>query len=117
MSLEKDGTIAKLQSHLLLDLREEISDGDASYDEQIVRTLEGILVNYLIAMETANDKEAALKHTREAVQSINVLNDQCGGELIETMRREDICAIVSRAGVLRETQTADEDLTEEWRTW
>ena len=51
------------------------------------------------------------------VLHLNQLNEQCNGELIETDAREDLCAIIIRAGFLRGFNAADEDLTEKWRSW
>lgn len=68
-------------------------------------------------MEAAANRAAGLALVRDAVLALNVLNEQCGGELIETDQREDLCEVLLRAGALRGFHYADDDVTEEWRDW
>ena len=47
---------------------------------------------------------------------MNVLNEKCEYELIETDQREDICKFIITAVNVAGLKT-DEDVTEEWREW
>jgi hypothetical protein len=53
---------------------------------------------------------------KETVVRLNDLNDRCGGALIETDQREDLCQIIlvaARGAGL----TTLADVTEAWREW
>ena len=49
--------------------------------------------------------------------ALNSLNARCGGTLIETDQREDICEFIIRAGCLAGFNGEGEDGTEAWRDW
>ncbi len=115
--IEQDATIAKLRASTLQGMREYMRHGDVGYDESHIRRCDDILAEHLRAIEACGDKDGALKHTQQTVLRLNNLNAQCDRPLIETDQREDICAIIIRAGALRGFNGADEDVTEEWREW
>ena len=117
MSAAEDSAIIQLRATLLKGMHEYMKDGDVAYDESHISSCDGILSRYLDAMGRASDRDSALDLVKQAVLALNELNDQCGGELIETDQREDICAILIRGGALRGFNADDEDVTEEWREW
>ncbi len=57
-----------------------------------------------------------LAAAKQAVLNLNALNKECGGRLIETDQREDLCELILVAAKLAGLES-DEDITEEWREW
>jgi hypothetical protein len=112
-----DATLLSLRTRLLQGMREYMAEGEPSYAESDVRECENILMGHLQAVESAADRAEALRHVHDTVLRLNELNSRCGGELIETDQREDICALIIRAGSLRGFNAEDEDVTEQWRDW
>jgi hypothetical protein len=92
---------------------------DPNYSQERVDRCEQIIDAYLAGLERiavpASDA-AILSQAKAAVLGLNALNQECGGVLIETDQREQICALMivaaNDAGL-----TIDGDFTEEWREW
>ena len=74
-----------------------------------------LLDDYLRELLDANSREEGMKIVKKTVLALNELNENCGGELIETDQREDIAEIIIVAGNLKGFNGLDEDITEEWR--
>lgn len=117
MNIAEDSQIIRLRSSLVEGMRAYMQDGEVAYDESHIAVCEAILTKYLEAIGSATDRTSSLSLVKDAVLAFNELNEQSGCELIETGQREDICAILIRAGALRGFNSADEDVTEEWREW
>ena len=49
--------------------------------------------------------------------ALNALNEDCGGNLIETGEREALCDLIERAAREAGLPESDEDITEAWREW
>lgn len=63
-------------------------------------------------------REAAiLAAVKDAVLALNALNDDCGGNLIETGEREALCDLIERAAREAGLPETDQDITESWREW
>jgi hypothetical protein len=58
---------------------------------------------------------------KEAVEGLNTLNEEIGGELIETGEREDLCLLfdkIAEAAGLDPTQYGEGGgIADEWRNW
>ncbi len=117
MGLGDDLQIIKARTRVLAAMREYMREVEVSYAEAQVVACEAILTSFLERMDAAADRAAGLDLVRDAVLALNELNDHCGGELIETDQREDLCEVLLRAGALRGFHDADDDVTEEWRNW
>lgn len=116
--LVSEATIADHRRELLRSMREYMEEEDeVSYGEKNITACDAVLSDYLVRMSRAVDRDEGLTVMRTAVLSLNELNETCDGQLIETDQREDICAILSRAAMLRGFCAEDEDPTEEWRDW
>lgn len=63
----------------------------------------------------AGDSEIVLA-VKKVVLGLNELNNNCGGGLIETDQREDLCQIILMAAQENGLTTTD-DVTEQWREW
>ncbi len=57
-----------------------------------------------------------LQSVKRAVLRLNKLNASCGGALIETDQREDLCQLIFVAACAAGL-TVTEDITEQWREW
>ena len=85
--------------------------------EEDVKTCEEILLEFIDALSRADEnKEIIMGQVKETVLALNVLNEKCEYELIETDQREDICKFIITAVNVAGLKT-DEDVTEEWREW
>jgi len=92
---------------------------DAGYTQKHVDRCAKILDAYLDevgGLRGMSQDQKILKSAKKAVLSMNALNAQCDGSLIETDQREQICELMiiaaKHAGL-----TFDGDFTEEWRQW
>ncbi|CAN5853161.1 hypothetical protein BH11MYX3_BH11MYX3_04480 [soil metagenome] len=117
MSLSTDSVIAKHRTELIRWMREYMQDTEVAYDENDIARCDALLAKFLEEISAAPDRTSGLQLVKQTVLALNELNDRCDGELIETDQREDICALLARAGHLRGFNDADEDTTEEWREW
>lgn len=67
--------------------------------------------------QNLNQKKNGMKSVKNVVLGLNDLNEKCGHELIETDQREQIADIIILAGHLKNYNTRNEDITEDWREW
>ena len=95
------------------------SDTDAAYTQGHIDRCGAILDAYLAGLDAdkvSGNPEMIMALVKNAVMALNDLNDECGGNLIETDQRELLCDIIigwaNAAGLI-----TDEDVTEEWREW
>lgn len=91
--------------------------GSYHYTAEDVSAVGEILDGYAERIASAEgDPDAVSECAREAVCQLNELNDQCGGCLIDTWRRERLCGFINTAaeaaGFVREA-----DLTFAHRMW
>ncbi len=83
------------------------------YAQADVGRCASIVAAYVAAVGQAANPGDIMDEVHKTVTDLNQLNDRCGGGLIETVQREEICEIVNRAT----RYGGSEDLTEEWRAW
>lgn len=88
----------------------------AEYTEEDVESCDARLSAFLTTMTPGLGPNAIMAAIRDLVLSLNALNDRCGGTLIETDAREDICELIIMAQQVAGL-TEDEDITGEWREW
>ena len=62
--------------------------------------------------DTAN----IVAEVKRVIVKLNKLNASCGGALIETDQREDLCLLIQTAAGNAGLE-ADQDVTAEWRKW
>jgi hypothetical protein len=116
----------------LLELKGDIIDGMISYMEtddddfntdytkEDIDKCDAILVKYITAVltpATYGDTEKIMAAVKEAVLSLNALNEKCDHSLIETDQREGICELIIRAATKVGLESEEYDITEEWREW
>lgn len=113
----EDAVLEELRSSLLAGMREYMEDADVSYGEADVVQCAAILEAHVRELANATTEKDALAKLRDTALRLNELNKRCDGKLIETDQREDICAFLIRAAVLRGFNAAEADQTEQWREW
>lgn len=93
-------------------------DFDCGYTREDVDRCSSIIDSYLsdVAAKNGADDSEILLAVKTAVLQLNELNDNCGGGLIETDQREDLCELILVAAQQNGLTTTD-DVTEEWREW
>jgi hypothetical protein len=92
---------------------------DPGYTQEHVTRCAEIVDTYLssLAEVPARSKNPGIiDAVKKAVLDLNALNDTCGGGLIETDQREQLCALIIAAAKRAGLET-DGDITEEWREW
>ena len=91
---------------------------DCGYTSDDVDRCSSIIDAYLndVAAKKGAAESEILIAIKTAVLQLNDLNDKCGGGLIETDQREDLCEILLVAAQ-QNGLTTTEDVTEEWREW
>ena len=97
---------------------DEGDDYDCGYTQSDIDRCEELINDYLERLGAiAEGDEIAIKgEVKRFVQALNELNGDCGGSLIETEQREDLCQIILVAARDRGLDT-DDDVTMEWRQW
>ncbi|MDB4932351.1 MAG: hypothetical protein JWM10_4835 [Myxococcaceae bacterium] len=111
------GEFEHLQSTIIAGMRAYLADGGAAYSEADILDCSRALGEHCAAMQQVETNQQARALTRTTVLRLNELNERCGGALIETDQREQICALLIRAGARRGFNREDEDVTEQWREW
>lgn len=116
MQIIEDPKIQETRATLLEGMV-DFMDEDSAYNQAHVDQCDSIIANYIATVASISQRAELLKAVESTVLEINSLNEQAEHELIETDQREDICAIIIRAGFLGGFNKEDEDVTEEWREW
>ena len=107
----------ELKESLLEGMRDYVADMEKPYYPlEKVDQCGRIIDDFLAAMADARGEPAIMAEVRKTVLALNKLNDECGGSLIETGQREDLCDLIERAANQAGLET-DEDITEQWREW
>jgi len=88
-----------------------------NYSKSDIDKCRGILISHIQALERAKDRKEAIALVEATVLALNKLNQDTQGDLIETGQREEICAFIIKAGVIKGFNSVDEDVTEQWREW
>jgi hypothetical protein len=92
---------------------------DAGYTQHGVDRCGAILDTFLASLaglDAPPNEAQVMEAVKKAVLALNALNEQCGGGLIETDQREQICELIIGAANNAGLKT-EEDITEEWREW
>ncbi|HEY0587341.1 MAG TPA: hypothetical protein VGD52_14495 [Pseudoduganella sp.] len=107
----------ELKDSILEGMRDYVADMEEPYYTlEKVAECGRILDDFLAAMARTQGDAAIMAEVEKTVLALNELNDACGGSLIETGQREDLCDLIERAANQAGLAT-DEDITEQWREW
>jgi hypothetical protein len=91
--------------------------GKFVYSQEDIESCLAIVDRYLAKVSKGSlPKNQIIKAVELAVVELNVLNENCDGNLIETDQREDLCALILGAAQQAGLDT-EEDITEMWREW
>lgn len=115
--------LEQIKAHLLEGMREymtNVSEGgdDPGYSDADIAKCESILDDFLAAVRSAATADSALvlAVVKDAVLSLNALNESCDHSLIETDQREQLCELIIQGAVAAGVGSG-EDITEQWREW
>lgn len=113
----------QIKADLLDRMREYMADvsgdgDDPGYTEADIAKCEYVLGSFLAKVHSAGvgNSASVMAAVREAVLSLNALNESCDNSLIETDQREQICELIIQAAAAAGVGSG-EDITEEWREW
>ena len=108
-------------NNLILDLKKNMEDymrdADPSYNQNNIDECISLLTDDTIKILSSGSKDEAMEIVKSTTLKLNDLNEKCDFSLIETNEREQIAEIVILAGHEMGYNSADEDITEEWREW
>ena len=96
------------------------SGAGCDYTMQDIEACISIVDAYLAAVDQQdgeNNSEHIMGEVQKAVTNLNKLNETCGGSLIETDQREEICEIIAKAARYAGLRSSTSDITERWREW
>lgn len=116
MNLIEDSQIKEVKARLIEGMV-DFMDEDTEYNQTHIDSCEKLLTAYLEGASGVDSKDALMSKVELTVVALNELNESVDHELIETDQREDICAIIIRAGALRGFNGENDDITEDWRDW
>jgi hypothetical protein len=117
MKLAENLELIRIRASVLAGMREFLLECDVEYAEEDIISCGLILEDHLASISVADSAEFAFQCVKATVIKLNELNDQVGGDLIETDQREEICKFIISAGALLGFNDQDDDVTEKWRTW
>jgi hypothetical protein len=79
------------------------------------------LIAKLIDIGPDANESAKLQLFKDAIEALNRLDDEVGGDLIETGEREDLCALFDQitiaAGLDPKNYGEGEGIADQWRNW
>jgi hypothetical protein len=102
---------------------EDLPKYDPGYTQDHIERCAALIDQYIKeiqAQEIVANRAAILAAAKKFVIALNRLNEECNGSLIETMQREDLCALIffgAQRAKLPEDYVHKVDFTEEWREW
>lgn len=117
MALRDQSEIQRTLSSLTNGMIDYITPGKTRYTKDHVEKCHQILIAHLNSLDQTQTRTQAMDLVKTTVLQLNTLNREAGHELIETDQREEICAILIKAGALKGFNGEHEDVTEEWREW
>jgi hypothetical protein len=117
MSLIEHSELQRALTRLTSGMLNYMDSDEPSYTEEDIDKCRDILTSHVKALELVKDRAEMLKLVKSTVVQLNGLNQDTGGDLIETDQREWICEFIIKAGSLKGFNSENEDITEEWREW
>lgn len=93
---------------------------NAGYSQAHVDRCAEILDAFLSDIEKVSDAtrdQDIIDAVKTVVLGLNDVNNACGGSLIETDQREQLCDLIIAAADEAGLVSTEDDITEEWREW
>lgn len=117
ININKNKSIKEICKSLKKGMIDYLKYADNEYSKEDVEKCMSLIENFVGEISKSKSKSDGLKLIDEVVIQLNELNNKCGGRLIETGQREDICEIIIRAGFDKGYNLKNEDTTEKLRDW
>lgn len=92
-------------------------DSTTSYEKKDVTKCMKIVDFYLMEIDNVRTKQEAYEVIRKTVEMLNLLNNACFYELIETSQRDDLAGLINLAAKEKGYNKENKDLTEKYREW
>ena len=95
-------------------------DFEAGYEQAHIDRCSAILDAFLGSLDSGTPPlggETIMTAVKSAVIALNEVNADCGGAMIETDQREQICEIIIAAARSAGLVSGTYDITEAWRDW
>ncbi len=100
---------------------EDISDDEefeVEYTQADIDKCGEILDEYIDDLIKSNKNEKLIiESVKKVILELNMLNEKCEHELIETDQREDLCQFIEDTSIIAGLLKSENDITEEWREW
>lgn len=117
VKLSANSELQAIEASLIDGMISYMKRAATSYGSDDINRCAQILDDHLAAVQIAKSREEALSIAKATVLKLNQLNEQSGSDLIETDQREQIAALIIKAGALLGFNGEHEDVTEQWRDW
>jgi len=117
MSIKSNQEINEILLRLHESMMDFIEPGQTSYTENDVSSCMSIMNTFIDKAIETTSKDEFMKIVENSVLALNELNESTECELIETGQREDIAEIMIMIGFIKQYNSMEDDVTEEWRDW
>ena len=104
-------------SNLKKSMLDYMEIANPSYTKNDVEECATILNEYQVDISNSKSKNEGLAIVKVTVEKLNILNEKCDYQLIETTEREKIVEIIILESSKKGYNKAEEDVTENWRKW
>ena len=117
INFNENKSIKEILESLKTGMIDYLQYADNEYSIKDVENCINLIENFVENISKSKSKIEGLKLIDEVVIQLNELNNKCGGRLIETGQREDICHIIIKVGFEKGYNLKNEDTTEKLRDW
>jgi len=93
---------------------------DAGYTQKHVDRCSEIIDDFLASLEKIPEEqknEYIMDAVKKTVLSLNELNEECDGGLIQTLERDHLGQMINLAARRADLESSVYDITFEWRDW
>ena len=93
---------------------------DAGYTQKHVDRCSEIIDDFLASLEKIPEGEKSeyiMAAVKKTVLSLNELNEECDGGLIQTLERDHLGQMINLAARRADLESSVYDITFEWRDW
>ena len=93
---------------------------DAGYTQKHVDRCSEIIDDFLASLEKIPEEqknEYIMAAVKKTVLSLNELNEECDGGLIQTLERDHLGQMINLAARRADLESSVYDITFEWRDW
>ena len=117
INFNENKSIKEILDSLKIGMIDYLPYANGDYTIEDVENCRNLIENFVEKISKSKSKIEGLKLIDKVVIQLNELNNKCGGRLIETGQREDICHIIIKVGFEKGYNLKNEDTTEKLRDW